>query len=54
MMLIVLLMAQLHLLAQDDQNEEQHDFLGHVMPLAPVLTSHNVSGIVNGTIIFIR
>ena len=43
-------MVKLYKLTQDDQNEVQHDFFGHIMPL----TSHNGNGIVNGTITFVR
>ena len=35
-------------LGQYDQNEVQHDFSGHVMPLAPALASCDVNDIVNG------
>ena len=38
-MLIALSMAQLHLLAQYDQNEVQHDFFGHVMSFMPTVAS---------------
>ena len=47
-------LAQLHLLARDDQTEVQHDFYGHVMPLEQVLASHDANGIVNGTIVILR
>ena len=47
-------MAQLHFLAQDRQNEMQHDLFGHVMLLVLVLVSHYVYGIVNDTIVFYR
>ena len=46
---MALSMAQLHLLPPDDQNEEQHDFFGHFMPLQPLLAPHVVHGIVNDT-----
>ena len=35
----------MHLLAQDDQNEVQHNFFGHATPLALVVASHDVNGI---------
>ena len=54
MVLIALSLAQMDLLVQDDQNEVQHDFFGHLVPLALVLVSHNVKGIINGTIAFLR
>ena len=41
MMLMALSMEQLHLLAQNDQNEVQYEFFGHVMTLVLVLTSHD-------------
>ena len=47
-------MPQLYLLAQDDQNEVQHDVFNQVIPLAAVLASHAAKGIVDGTIAFIR
>ena len=37
----VSLMVPLHSLGQDDQNEMQHDFFGHLRPLA----LHDASGI---------
>ena len=40
-------MTSLHSLGQDDQNEVQHDCLGHVIPLGPVYVSHDVSGSIN-------
>ena len=38
---MALSMSQLHLLAQDDHNEMQHDFFGPVMLLALVQASHD-------------
>ena len=32
-------MVPFNLLSQDDQKEMLHDFLGHIMPLAPASTS---------------
>ena len=46
-------MAQFHLLGQDDQNEMQHDFCGHVMQLAPAPASCDASGTINGTTKFV-
>ena len=37
---------------KDDQNEEQHDFLDHMTPLAPALASHDAGSFVNGIITF--
>ena len=37
----------------DDQNEVQHDFLDHVTPLAPALTSHDTDSIFSETITFL-
>ena len=45
MMTMVLLMAQLHFLDQDNTIELQHDFFGFLMTLAP----HDTNGIINGT-----
>ena len=36
----------LHLFSQDNQNEEQCDFFGHVMHLVLALASHDAEGIV--------
>ena len=49
-----MLMASLHSTGQDDRNEVQHDFSGHVMPLALELASHNAVSILNVTITFLR
>ena len=43
-MLVAMSMAKLHLLAEDYQNEVQHDFFDHVMPLALVLALHTANG----------
>ena len=45
-------MVPLHFLGQDDQNEVQHDIIGHLMPL--VLASHDADGIINGTIALLK
>ena len=45
-------MAPLNFLGQDDRNEVQHDFFGHVIPLA--LVSCDVDSIFNGIIGFLR
>ena len=47
MMPVVSSMALLHFLWLDYQTEMQHQFFGHVMPLA--LASHDTNDIVNGT-----
>ena len=47
-------MASLHTFGQDDRNEVQHDFSGHVMPLALVLASHDAVSIPNVAITFLR
>ena len=41
-MLMALSMAQLHFLAQGDQNELQHDTFGHAIPLTSTLYDTNV------------
>ena len=46
-------MAPLYSLGEDDQNEIQHDFFGHLMPLALALTSCDADSIINGTIAFL-
>ena len=38
-----------HLLDQDDQNEMQHDFFGHVMPLIEASALCDAKGIINDT-----
>ena len=43
----------LHSLGQGDQNEG-HDFFGHVMTLALVSMSHGTVSIVNGITTFLR
>ena len=43
-----------HLLAQDDQNEVQHDIFGHITPLVPALVSCDANSVVNGNITFIK
>ena len=49
----MILMAPLLSLSSGDQNEVQHDFLGHVIPLASALASHDADCIVNATITFL-
>ena len=51
---MVSLMAQLHSLSQDDQNELQNDFFGYVVPFVAVLASCDGDGIISGNIIFLR
>ena len=48
-MLIVLSMAPLHSLGQDDENEVQHNLSVHVMPLALASVSNDANSIINGT-----
>ena len=43
-----------HMSGQDDWNEVQNDFSGHVMPLAPIVASHDGLSIVKGTTTFLR
>ena len=50
--LITLSVAPLHFFGQYDQNDMQHDFFSHTIPLAQALVSHDADGIVNGTIPF--
>ena len=50
---MALSMVQLHLLAQEDQNEVQNDFLGYVVPLALVLAGHESNGIKIGITAFL-
>ena len=45
--------ASLNSLAQDDRNEVQHDFFGHMTPLALMPALHDADSIVNGTIPFL-
>ena len=47
-------MASLCSLCEGNQNKVWHDSFGHVMPLAPVWASHDLDGIVNGSILFVR
>ena len=37
-----------------DQNEKQHEFLSHVMPLEPASTSCDANDIINGTTAFVK
>ena len=48
-----LLMTALHSSVQDDENEVQHDFSGHMTPLAQTSASHEADGIVSSTITFL-
>ena len=43
-----------HFLGQDSQNEVQHDFLGHMMPLVLASTSCDVEDIISHTNAFPR
>ena len=45
-------MAPLHALGQDDKNEAQYDFIGHVIPL--VLASVPCDADINDTTAFLR
>ena len=45
-------MAPFHSLGQDDQNDMQHDYSGHVMPLA--LLSHYTDSVINDISVFLR
>ena len=54
MMWMVLSIAPLHSLGQDDWNEVEPDTLSHVMSLALASVSHNANGVINGTIAFLR
>ena len=47
-------MAQKHFLDQDDQNQVEHDFLGHVMPVTLASESPDAKSIINGTTAFLR
>ena len=47
-------MAPLNFLGQDNQNEMQHDFFGHMMLLALALMSHGADGVINGSVAFLR
>ena len=47
-------MAPLLFLGQDNWNKVQCDFLGDMMPLVPVLASHDADGIINETTMFPR
>ena len=42
-----------HLLGQDDQNEIQHNFFGHVKYMVLALAACDADGIVNGTAAFV-
>ena len=53
-MVTVSLMIHLHSLGQDDWNEVQHYFFGHVMQLVLASVSHDVNGIANGTTAILR
>ena len=47
MMLTVLSMAPLHFKGQENGNEVQHDFIGHMTPLASVSVSYDADTIIN-------
>ena len=47
---MVLSMVPLYSLGQNDQNEVQHDFFGHVMSLMMAFMSCDANGVINGTI----
>ena len=40
-------------LDQDDRSDMQHDFLGHMMLLAPASAAHDIDSIVNSIITFL-
>ena len=44
MMSMVSSIATLYSFGQDDQNEVQHDFVGHVMPLVLVSALYDIIG----------
>ena len=52
-MLMALSIAPLHVIAQDDWNEMQHDFSGYIMLFALMLASHDDISIVKGTMKFL-
>ena len=43
----------IHFLDQDNQNEEQHDFFGHVMPLVLASVSCDADNVISHTIAFL-
>ena len=47
-------MALLHCIGQDNSNEVQHAFFGHMMPLSLELVSHDANSTINDTIAFLR
>ena len=47
-------MAPFHSLGQDDRNEVQNDFFGHVTTLALTLGKHDAKDIVNDTTPYIK
>ena len=49
---MVLSMAPLHFIDQDDQHEMLDHLYGHVMPLALDLALCDVDGVINGIITF--
>ena len=46
--------VSLHSLGQDDQNDVQNDFLGHVSPLGPALASCHADSVFNIPTTFLR
>ena len=50
---MALSMATLHSLGQHNQNEKQHDFFGHVIPLEQVLLYCDAKDIINTTTAFV-
>ena len=49
---MLLSMAPFELIDHNDKNEGQHEFFGHVMPLALILASYDAISIVKGTTAF--
>ena len=47
-------MEPVHLFSQDNLNQVQYKFLGHIMPLKLVSLSHEANNVSNGTIQFVR
>ena len=44
----------MHSLGQDDQNDLQHDFFGHVTLLTLAWALHDADSIANGTTAFLK
>ena len=49
-----MLIAPMHSLSQDDENDVQHDFSDHVTPLALVSVYCDAKVIISGTTAFVR